>query len=203
MQRINVSIRPSSGFIFRETDGSLHRATSWPGVIEKVKSYRERQGKNPETTESEVMDQACERYPSLCRPPGDNRRLPVNNPQPMASPAKPPMTLKTHILLWFGRMIKSKQSGTKFEYVKPEEAAARRDICLRCPFNVPFIVAGCGSCRSIAGEYRDQIIPKQARHGGLGGCLLLGVDLVTSIHLDETRVPNAALPSVCWRKITV
>lgn len=203
MQRINVNVRPSSGYVFKDTDGSIHRAKNWALVVVKVKEYRDRQGINNETTEADVMAQACERYPSLCRLPQTDR--PTVSGMPANAPARPqpPMSLKTHVLLWMDRLLKQKQAGNVFEYVKPAEAVQRRDICKRCPFNVNFIIPGCGSCKTITGEYRDNLIPNRIRHDELGGCLLLGVDLVTSVHLDEVRVTNNALPSNCWRKITV
>lgn len=203
MQRINVNVRPSSGYIFKETDGSMHRGANWPLVVAKVREYRARQGQSTDTAEADVMAQACTRYPSLCRPPKTDR--PVVDGMPPNSPPRPQpaMTLKTHVLMWMDRLLKQIRSGNPLEYVKPEESVARREICKRCPYNVPFIIAGCGSCKQITGEYRDQIIPKHARHDRLGGCLLLGVDLVTSIHLSEVRVDNKSLPAACWRKITV
>lgn len=203
MQRINVNVRPSSGYVFTDTDGSSHRSKNWALVVQKVREYRERQGKTSDTTEADVMAQACTRYPSLCRPPKTDR--PAVDGMPPNAPARPQpaMSLKTHVLMWMDRLMKRKQARNTIEYVKPEEAVARRDICRRCPFNVPFIIPGCGSCKTITGEYRDQLLTRHARHTELGGCLLLGVDLVTAVNLDEVRVDNAALPAACWRKISV
>lgn len=203
MQRINVNIRPAHGYVFKDTDGSTHRASSWPLVIVKVKAYRERQGKNTETTEAEVMAQSCERYPSLCRPSGDHRPAPNSAAPAPTKIVQPVMSLKTHVLLWMARLLKHKDAGNPMEYVPATEAVQRAEICRKCPFNQPFIIPGCGSCKTISTEYRDALIPKHVRHAGLGGCLLLGVDLVTSVHLNEVRVTNSSLPTNCWRKITI
>ena len=203
MQRINVNVRPASGYVFTDTDKSTHSAGSWKLVIEKVTAYRERQGKNTETTEREVMAQACERYPSLCKPVSARPETVTGVPASTPARAQPAMSIKGHVLMWLARLLKSKQDGTPLEYVSPAEAASRASICAACPFNVPFIIPGCGSCKLISDEYRGALITNRVRHDKLGACLLLGVDLVTSVNLDEVRVVNSSLPTNCWRKISI
>ena len=206
-QRINVNIYPSSGFVFRDADGTMHRGRSWDVVIQKVISYRQRNNMTVGNAEEEVMQQACERYPSLCRDPNTPRSTnPLLATRNMAAPPPPsprvPAELKARVLMWlaekFGQVVRKEP----VEYVPHEEFRQRLAICAACPQNQPIITGtGCSSCKKAMSDYRDAIIPGRERTG-LGGCNLLGTDLVTAVHLEVVRVDNNVLPGHCWNRVS-
>lgn len=199
--RINVNIRPSGGYVFRETDGSMHRAGNWAAVIQRVREYREREGRSVETLAEEVMTQACERYPSLCRPEAHN--IPAEGVAPVRPPIMVSMnepSLKARILMWLSQLFGNQVRNEPLAYVSAEEAAARESICAVCPKNEIFMGSGCASCKTSLRDYRNGIIPGRAQYNRLNGCAILGVDLVTAVHLDEVRVNNPTLPENCWRR---
>lgn len=199
--RININIRPSGGYVFRETDGSMHRAGNWAAVIQKVKEYRQRKNQNVDTLEAEVMEQGCKRYPSLCRPEAQNippQGIVSARPVPV-SRADPP-AFKARVLMWMSHLFGARTRNEPIALVSPDEAAARESICATCPQNQPFIGSGCSSCKTAVANYRDGIIPGRPRYDRLRGCLILGTDLVTAVHLDEVRIENPALPANCWRR---
>jgi len=191
MVRINCNLYPSGGYYFDESDGSRQRAGGWRAVIKKVTAYRQRARLPLGDVENEVMAQACSRNPALCY---DDRAV---------QPPKPAVTVKARVLKWlFG--FKQLQEREPISYVGVAEAAARAAICAGCPQNTPLGVHTCATCKATLKEYRKQLLgggrPRDAR---LGGCNVLGCDLVTAVHLDEIRVDNGALPAHCWRKKTI
>jgi len=203
--KINVNLRPSGGYVFKNSDGSMHRGGNWPIVIQKVIGYRQRHGQSIGNVEEEVMAQACERYPGLCKPEAQNI-LPggkgnIKRPSQTVSIRTPP--LKSRVLLWLAHLFSARIRGQIFGYVLADEAAARESICAACPQNQPLGGSGCSSCKKALSDYRDVTIPNLRRFERLGGCVILGVDLVTSVHLDEIRVDNPSLPMNCWRKMAI
>lgn len=212
--RINVNLRPSGGYVFKDHDGSMHRSSSWPAVIQKVRDYRVRKGQPEGNAEDEVMKQACERYPTLCGATANN--IPPTGVGRVRSAPRPPVIvqasaprrataapLKARVLLWLTELFNRRVRREPIALVSPEEAAARESICAACPKNMEMEGSGCSSCRKILSDYRDSIIKSRRRFDRLHGCAVLGVDLVTAVHLDEVRVDNPALPANCWRKASV
>lgn len=190
MRRINCNLYPSGGHFFVESDGSKHRAGNWRAVIKKVTEYRQRARLPMGDVEQEVMAQACARNPSICY---DDRRAPPP-PQPKS------VTIKAQVLKWlFGfQQLKEREP---LNYVSTAESVARAAICAKCPLNTPLGVKTCATCKETLKEYRKQLLGgARARDSRLGGCAVLGSDLVTAVHLDELRVENPALPPHCWRK---
>lgn len=212
--RINVNLRPSGGYVFRENDGSMHRSSSWAAVIQKVRDYRVRKGQPPGNVDAEVMAQACERYPTLCGevahsipPTGVGRGRSAPRPPVVVQPPGPKrvnnVPLKGRVLLWLTELFNRRVRREPISFVSAEEAAARESICASCPQNTEMEGSGCSSCRKALSDYRDAVIVSKKRYDRLHGCKILGIDLVTAVHLDEVRVDNPLLPSNCWRKTSV
>lgn len=188
MRRINVNLYPKDGYFFIEADQSRHRAASWRAVIKRVTEYRQRQGLPVGNVEVEVMEQACSRNPSLCV-------------QDNAAPApKPQVTLKHRVIQWLSAISRIADRGP-LSFVREKESTARASICAKCPKNTALGVKSCSTCKQALAEYRKNLIGgARVRDARLGGCDVLGADLVTAVHLDEIRVDNPALPANCWRK---
>lgn len=191
MLRINCNLFPSGGYFFVESDGSKHRAGNWRAVVKKVTEYRQRARLPLGDVEREVMAQACSRNPALCH---DDRAVQA---------PKPAVTVKARVLKWlFG--MKQVQEREPLTYVSTAEATARAAICAKCPQNTPLGVKTCATCKETLKQYRKELLGgARARDSRLGGCNVLGSDLVTATHLDEIRVDNPSLPANCWRKKTI
>lgn len=137
------------------------------------------------------MAQACSRNSALCY---DDRA--VQAPRAI-------VTVKTRVLKWLFA-LKTTQEKEQLSYVNAAEAASRAAICAGCPKNTPLGVSTCAVCKATLAEYRKQLLGMgRARDARLGGCDVLGCDLVTAAYLDEVRIDNAALPPHCWRKKTL
>lgn len=191
MLRINCNIYPKDGHFFIESDGSTQRAGNWRAVIKKVTAYRQRARLPVGDVEREVMAQACSRNPGSCY---DDRAVQA---------PKPALTVKTRVLKWLFA-FKATQERERLSYVGAPEAATRAGVCAACPKNTPLGVSTCATCKATLKEYRKQLLGGgRARDSRLGGCDVLGCDLVTAVHLDEVRVDNPALPGHCWRKKTI
>ena len=180
---INHNIHPKDGYFFKESDGSRHFADTWKGVIERVKRYRARAGYPPGNPEEEVINQACQRNPVICRE--DNG---VNTHQLKIA------SLKSRTLNWMNAI----RAGEK-SFVEEGLARKRAAICAGCPKNQP-LQDGCSSCRNALKALRRDIIGDRFVDGRLNSCLILGEDLSTTAHLDQATHEFSELPEHCWRK---
>lgn len=189
--RINLNLYPKEGFFFKESDNAKIRAASWKAVVKKVREYRERAKLPIGDPEAEVMQQACQRNPTLCHPTGP--RITVN----------PPVSLKSRVLQWLSNFRRQKEGGAHLAQVSAEEAAGRARICASCPMNRPIGVNSCSSCKLAVGELRKYLFGDAKFDGRLGGCEILGADIASAVRFDEVRVDNPSLPVHCWRKITL
>ena len=186
--RINVNLYPKDGYFFRDSDGTPIRAGNWRAVIKKVIEYRERAGRPVGDVESEVIAQACQRNPQICR---ETIRVNIANR---------PVSLKSTVLQWLTGVKKIKERDGKVATVPLAEEKIRADVCAKCPLNTPLGVNSCSSCKRTLIEFRKFIFGDGRADGRLGGCSVLGVDLPTAARLDEIRVDNPQLPAHCWRK---
>jgi hypothetical protein len=193
MMKVNVNVYPSgsNGYVFKEGDGSVIRAQSWPGVVAKLKEYRARNNRPPGSPEAEVLAQACARNPSLCK------ESQVNAVQ---SARKPP-SLKGRVLSWLSTLRKAGEANP-LAFVKEDEMKARAGVCAVCPFNKP-LPDGCSSCRMAVAELRKNLIGQtrlNAQDHRIRACDVLGCDLPSAAWLDEPRISSSGLPANCWRK---
>lgn len=192
MKTMNPNLYPKEGYYFRESDGSIHRAKNWRGVIAKVSTYRKLRGLPVGEIASEVMEQACKRSPNLCYASGN------------APAVRPAVPLKAKVLQWLYGVLAHKDKGLPINLVNREEAAERAGVCARCPLNTPLGTNTCSACREAVANYRKQILDgKRSFDSRLGGCSALATDLGLAVHLDQDRVDNQALPTHCWFRIAI
>jgi len=202
--KINVNVRPSQGHFFEEADGTQIRGNTWIEVVKRVQSYRSRNHIAPGNAETEVLAQACQREPQICKrahvPPETPSKSARRAPRQHIDP--PPPSLKTRLLGWLRDMRKYKEKGS-LVYVDLAERHRRAKICLGCPHRKA-MKKTCGACNKavdglreeVLGERREISPPKE-------GCNVLGTDLPVMLWLDELTVENANLPANCWRKKTL
>lgn len=184
-----MNLYPKSGYKFRESDGTTIVGQSWPGVIARVKAYRKRNNMPAGDPTNEVHEQACVKNPSLC----SERTADHDRAFKKAS-------LKSRVLLWFSSLLKRKQQEQQLALVSEQDAKHRQDICIGCPMREQ-IQDGCQSCKKAVAEFRNTLIPGRKHNpNSVFGCMVLGEELQTSIHLDEQTVDNSELPNNCWRK---
>lgn len=185
MRTINPNVYPKGGFTFKESDGTLIAADSWSGVVVRVVRYRKRAKLEPGRPYEEVMTQACDRNPGLCRDDTVyTEQLKVSN-------------LRGRILKWLSTLV-----GKEHQFVNDAEHRRRAAICARCPKNKA-LPSGCAVCSAALKEYRERIIGGRYVDGRLNACSVLGEYLPVSSHLEGQAEDNAELPGECWRKRTI
>jgi len=199
-QKINVNVRPSSGYLFEESDGTTIRGNSWIEVVKRVQSYRSRNRMAPGTPEKEVIAQACKRDPQLRRDAlAPSAR---SNERPARPMVKAPVTLKSRVLGWL-RSMRKLGEDKELVFVNSDERKRRAKICTGCPKRQA-MKQGCGACRKALEGLRDEILGRG--HATLPpeeSCGVLGTDLPVMTWLDELTVENGDLPAECWRKKTL
>lgn len=189
MWRINTNLYPRDGYMFKDTDGSIHRSTKgWKDLIVRVGDYRRRNGKPMGNVEAEVHAQACQNNPSYCY---DSDRVVT---QVQNYPVK---TLKSSVLQWLADVRRRKP---ELQFVPAELAAARANVCASCPFNKPLPSGGCSSCKAAIGEIRAQVLANKKVDQRLHTCERLGVDNAVLSHLEHPTMENPNLPDHCWFK---
>lgn len=191
MRRVNVNMHPKDGYFFVEADGTRVFGKSWKDVIARVAAYRQRAGLPPGEPEREVHAQGCTRNPNLC----------FDDESPAAvvtQKAERRITVKGMVLKWFSA-IRDRIKNNDIKFVTPAEAAARTAICQSCPKNHEY-PGGCSSCKAAVRESRAAILGRRPVNARLNACSVLGEDTACSVHLDDHRVLNDALPGHCWRK---
>lgn len=190
MQTINSNVYPKGGYVFTDSDNTKHTGASWAGVIAKVRAYRERAGLPIGDVAGEVITQACQSNPGLCRNEDGAYRGQLSK-----------ATLKTRVLKWL-TTFRELAAREPLVFVPEEERKARAATCATCPCNIS-LPTGCSSCLKALTELRKTVIGGRMVDGRLNGCDVLGEDLPTSVYLDQVRVTNASLPGSCWRKTSI
>lgn len=189
MMRINTNLYPRDGYAFKDTDGSIHRSTKgWKDLIVRVKDYRRRNNRPPGEVENEVHAQACQNYPAYCY---DSSHVITHVENP------PQRSLKSSVLAWLADVRRRKP---ELQFVSPELATARANICAACSFNKPLPSGGCSSCKAAIGEIRAQVLDKRKVDSRLQTCERLQVDNAMLAHLEHPTMENPNLPDHCWFK---
>lgn len=197
MPRVNVNAISEQELFFKDTDGALLRARHFHVLVARVAAYRERNGRPIGSPTEEIHAQLAERNPGVIRA---GVRIRPRQPGKNAPPAlKHGQSLKGRALGWLEQIRKRKD---EISIVRDSDRNARVNICAGCPFNQS-VTGGCGSCKSIVAEQRNEIIGRRAVDKRLGGCEILGEELTTSTWLDEPVVENPNLPAHCWRRRSV
>lgn len=184
--RINLNLYPKNGgHVFKESDGTTHRADTWPGVIARVKLYRKRNNLPEGDPESEIYAQACQSNPSICsKETAETKRK------------QKEVSLKGRLLSWLSRKKQQKQ----LSFVDKDVMDRRSKTCASCPQNQA-LTEGCSSCRAAVAAMREELLGDRKINARLNGCVILGHDCAVAVHLDEVRVDEPDLPAHCWRKI--
>lgn len=184
MFRLRLNISPKEGYFFKESDGSVHKSTSWSGVIKKVIRYRALNHLPVGNPEAEVTAQACAHSPENCY-----KDDPVTRQQTKRA------SLKGIVLAWFSDIRKRKKEGLLF--TDGGVMTARVSICATCPHNTE-LPGGCSSCRRIVRELRSEVLESRGQDLRGHACAVLGTDIPTAAWLDEP--PIDSVPDWCWRK---
>lgn len=189
---VNPNLYPSStGYRFKEKDGSVHRGTGWENVIKRVTAYRERNGFLVGDVRSEVMSQACVGNPGICI--DDSPRQIVPRKAGYAS------TMFQKVSSWLYQLVQQLQRGN-LPLVDRPEAARRAAICAACPRQMA-IPTVCGTCLAQLASFRRVVLQSQAPvDAGLNGCAALGEDTQVSVHLNLDPVTVHEQPDNCWRR---
>jgi hypothetical protein len=190
MQNINSNVYPKGGYVYKDADNVVHTGASWPGVIAKVRLYRERRGQPAGDVAAQVINQACQANPGLCRQETAEYRAQLNK-----------TTLKTKTLRWLTD-LRTRATTEPLAFVTDEERKQRAGICAACPLNQS-LPEGCGSCVKALHELRKGSIGDRFVDGRLHSCGVLGEDLSAAVHLDQVRFNHSELPANCWRKVTL
>lgn len=190
---INPHMHPPGGYVFPDGDGHLHQANSWKSLLFKVADYRGRNSRPPGNPWDEIVLYHCADRPSYCREVGRRQG-------PASAQARPSHQLvKDKIVQWFVNIIKLKRDK-KLPRVDDVSAAARAEICRRCSQQTG-ISEVCASCTNGIKTGRKAILEGQnSRHQNLRFCAALGEDTTISVHIEQAKVANPALPANCWRK---
>jgi hypothetical protein len=186
---VNPNVPPPNGYVFRDTDGTLLRATSWKTLERKVIAYRTQTGGNVDDVMSEIINQICAATPDYCNRPGEraNGNRKVGN------------EYKSKIIRYLAMIAQAKQAKN-LRYVKDSEAQARAKKCAGCPHRT-HVDIGCQSCKSSITALKEQCLGgRKSRAPALGLCSLCESDLSVAIHVCENPQPDGRLPRYCWRK---
>lgn len=193
MQRININIHPHKGYIFRERDGTSLVGSSWKATIARVRAYRQRAGLPPGDPDKEVIQQACEKNPGLCRDDDGSHEAAVKV-----------ANLKGRVLAWFSA-IRKRMASQPLDFAPPEYVVNRVNVCLGCEHNKEMTDAGCGSCKNTVKELQNAVIGGRRADPRLAhrGCNVTGEHLATTAWLEQLTIANPELPGHCWRKRTL
>jgi hypothetical protein len=183
--KLRVNIAPKDGYIFKETDGSMHRASSWAALVKKVVRYRLLNGRAAGDPLGEITLQACARDSANCY-----------NDDPVTRNETKKASLKGRVLAWFSEIRKAKKAD-KLLFTDGGVMTARASICAECPMNTQ-LPGGCSSCRKVVKEFRKEVIGDRGQDGRVHACSLLGTDIATAAWLDEPQLDG--VPDNCWRK---
>ena len=190
MKRVNPNLYPKEGHFFKERDGITVRADTLAGVVVRLVKYRQRAGYPPGNPGVEVVEQTCNRNPGICSDDSGQQDQAVRR-----------SSLKSRVLGWM-QLARAHKSAGKIEYVDGPTAAARAQVCAACPFNQA-LQEGCASCRQAQAAIRVEVLGRRVLDSRLNGCLVLGEDLQTAVHLERPTTDNGELPGNCWRKRTM
>lgn len=192
MKKVNPNLYFPSGYVFKEADGTVLRSSSWRSLYAKVAEYRRINGKPPGDPENEVQAQACARSPHLCH--DDKPAVPAPRTEKQRNES-----LKSAVLRSMSEMAR-RVSKNEVNFVPDDLAAARADVCRRCPMQVS-VGGGCGSCKQAVRGLAKQIRGKHPELPG-DGCSIFQIHTPSQAYLDDPGVRQGELPPECWRRVS-
>lgn len=202
----NPSLHPPLGFVFRETDGTRFRGTSWGNVAEKVRAYREQHGGAAGDVLGDVYAQACKSSPTYCRDSEQPRK--PSQPRPERKPdaprpAQPVPAGKGNLVArasnWIQTILAFKRKNA-VEFVSKPESRRRLSICSQCP-KQQSVAGSCGGCMSALKATKAIILAGQApAEKVVSACKVLGEDCSVSVFIVQPPSGDPELPENCWRR---
>lgn len=192
MKRVNPNLYFPSGYIFKEADGTLLKSSGWRSLYAKVAEYRRINRLPAGDPENEVQRQACDRSPQLCFESEPSVPKPRTEKQHKES-------LKAAMLRSMSEMARRVEKN-EVSFVPDALAAARADVCRRCPAQTD-VGGGCGSCKSAIKGLAKQIRGKHPELPGVG-CSIFQVHTPSIAYLDDPGVRRDDLPPECWRRVS-
>lgn len=192
MKKVNPNLFFPGGYYFKEADGTMLKAASWRSLYAKVRTYREINKLPAGNPEVEVNAQKCAQSPNLCHEDVPTVPKPVTEKQRTES-------LKSAVLRSMTEMAR-RVSANEVSFVNDGLAAARADVCRRCPLQTE-VGSGCGSCKAAVRALAKQI---RGKHPELPGsaCSVFQTHTPSQAYLDDPAVRRDDLPPECWRKAT-
>lgn len=176
-------------FIDRSTGNETRiEGHDFPSVAQRMLEHRLRNGRSPGNPLQELYDYVCGNWRSLC-----------DDTNPPETPAPPGTKLAHRVSAWIGRFAALTAPGDAG--VDQQVATRRGEICNSCPQNQNYR-GGCPSCVSSIDKSsfqyrRGRSTPYDDR---LGGCVVLGEHLPTSVWSAKLTPTTENVPQECWRK---
>jgi hypothetical protein len=190
VKRVNPNLYFPNGYSFTEADGTLIKAGSWRSLYDKVRTHRKINGKPPGDPENEVQQAACDRSPQLCHE--DSPSVPKPRTEKQRNESLKSAVLRNMSEL--ARRVDKKEAN----FVSDALAAARADVCRRCPLQVE-VGGGCGSCKAAIRGLAKQIRGKHPELPGVA-CSIFQSHTPSQAYFDDPAVRNDSLPPDCWRR---
>lgn len=186
MRQFKSHIWPPNGYNFKDRDGFVHTAGSWPDLEAQILDYRTRNNMPLGDVHAELVTQVCAGSPGLCyedepfvmKPSGD--------------------TFNWHVIAWFSHAAGYRRLGL-WNKVDDATAAKRAQICATCP-KQRALNSACGACITSINGLRKAILGSPSKHQGLSPCLVTWEDCQTTVHLNMEPNPHPDLPAHCWRR---
>jgi hypothetical protein len=189
MMEVNRNLFPPDGYVFVERDGSRLRGEGWKDLEARIRGYRAINGMPPGDPWAEIQVQICSRNPSFCHEEG-----PPVPPQGHHS-----LTFNQRVLQWFVHAIGLKRVD-RLGRVDDATAAARAEICARCPAQKSLNHACEGCLASIKESRKGLLNGATSLHQNLQPCAVLAEDCQTSVHVEQPPTDVPGLPGHCWRR---
>lgn len=200
---LNLALYPPLGFVHKEPDGTKFRGSSWRNLEDKIREYRAQRG-DPGDVAGDILKQACQNQPAICRDSIPPRPSPRERRPDKAMPASQVTSrifgdVTARVSNWVNSFLVRARQGA-IQRVPSGEARNRANICGQCPMQ-QVIASSCGGCVSAIRLARGAILSGEgsiAPH--LQACRVLGEDTSCSIHLVLKAEADPQLPDHCWRK---
>lgn len=189
--RVIRGMVPPGGWHY-PVDGITLRADGHQELCDLLYAHYLRQGMVDRDVERDVDQYFCSKWPNFCNKESSDYGLP-------SVPST--LDLFTRVSRALARFMAAQPSGG-YALVQQIEATARAATCASCQFNLKW-TKSCGRCSSSAQTISLQLRKHRNTPSdpSLRGCALMGVDLLSAVHLPEEALPACQpAPESCWRK---
>ena len=181
--------------LFRSETGVWFISDNYDDLIKKIEPHRSYKNLPLDTIHSDVQRQLCAGLTTTeCQPePGENYR-PVKDLTTTLTTAKAISLTKS-----VAGILAEVASG-RSALCDKTEAAARADICRRCPFNRSANLCSCSAVYKAI----EAAIPKDRRYPDISVCAACGCSLQAKVNLPlgvikASNSPEVVFPAWCWQ----